>query len=751
MDVDTPPLAIAERAGLAPPASAIEHARHDALDLARFLAEHRGGITVEEGLALSRHAACATEGDVVEIGTFRGKSAVALCHGLHQQPDPARRLHCVDPHADYTGFYGGVFGAADRAAFYHVMLKTGYHDRTALVNLRSEAAARAWEGPIGLLFIDGDHSHAGVRRDVAGWEPHVRVGACIAFDDSVDPAAGPQAVIGELLRSRRFELVERVGKVTFLRKLAHLPAAPAAAVATRLRVLVVCHELIRSGGLLRFERVARHLRAAGHELCFATLAPNPRASWASENEVLTLEEAARRQWTTTMVPGAGFPDETIATLARLRDARFGYRVQHVLNGPSLRQRFLEVNRSFAPDLVVFNNRHWTPGSYTDFQARRFAMLEGAVDAIRFAPSPYRNRPSSQAPIVIGGLANKHPGPLLEALRRLPTHFHAALYGQFSGDTSSVRDLLDNGRLRLLGPLDEAALPGFYADVDIVVHTEGYAGWSNLVAEAMASGVPVVCTPHGTKAFAHDGETARVVETATGPALATAIADIVDRPEATMSMVRRARETIVRFDWQGYARQLEALCVDDRQFHYTDAPELGLHGKWPLADRLKDLETVFAACRGATVLDLGCAEGVIARRCLERGAKLVHGLDLELGRVHAASRLCAAWPESHLFIEANLDDWQAIRDAARRVLLARYDIVLYLGIQHHLATPGRLATLDDAIAMAGRLFAVRTTPEVYREDAIERRLQAAGFTELRLDKAAQRAGFGEARLFQRCAA
>jgi len=511
---------------------------------------------------------------------------------------------------------------------------------------------------------------------------------------------------------------------------------------------VVCHDLIQSGGLLRFERVGRELRAWGHELCFATLADRPEPAWHSEFPVLTMEAALQQQWTTTMVPGAGFPPDAIRRLAGLQGDNLGYRVQHVLNDPSLKDRFLAVNGAFRPDLVVINNTHWEPGSYTDFHARKFAVLEGAVDTRHFAPAPYRPALAGLETVMIGGQASKNPAPLIAALRLLPVNFSMRLFGSYTGNAADIDDLVRSGRLQLVGRLDEQALPGFYAAVDIVVHTEEFAGWANLAAEAMASGVPLVCTTHGTAAFARNRDTALVLDEVSAGSIADAVTALCADPAATAAMVSNARAQICSYDWTSYTGRLAGLCRDDGKFHYTLAPDLGLYGKWPLAERCKDLEYIFGHCRDATVIDFGCAEGVVARRCLEQGARLVHGLELEESRVNTAAGLCADWPDAHFFIHADLDEWDAIREPARQVLLPSYDIVLYLGIQHHLARPQRLATLADAVAMAGRIFAIRTTAEVYRQDRIEGLLLAAGFRELAFDKGAQRDGFGVARLFVR---
>ena len=717
-------------------------------DLEAFLHHQRGGITVEEGLALARYAADINFGDIVEIGSFRGKSAVALAHGLFENHAASGKLVCIEPHADFTGVYGGVFGGDDRSAYYRAMLDSGYADRVALVNLKSADAARAWEGPVGMLFIDGDHTYEGVALDVDCWERHLVEGGLLVFDDSLDSDIGPAHVIQELLDGQRFEKLGQTGKITVLRKLASAVQPTETATAGRMRILVACHAMIRSGGLLRFERTGRELRQWGHELCFATYADDDTAVWQSEFPVLPLDAALQQQWDVTMVPGAGFPDETIERFSLLQQPNFGYRVQHVLNDPSLRTRFLAVNRTLQPDLVVFNNTHWEPGSYTDFQARKFARLEGAVDTTHLVPTPYRQPPVAGEPLVIGGLAGKQPAVLVDTLRLLPENVTLRLFGNWCDDTPPPADLLETGRLELCGPLEEFELPAFYRAVDLVVHTEQYAGWANLVAEAMACGVPVICTTHGTTAFAQDGETALVLEEITPAAIAKHVNSLQDDTDMLRRLVVNARKRIEAFDWNRYAARLAATCQDDGRNHYTWAPELGLHGKWPLVDRYKDLEQVFEACNDATVIDFGCAEGVIARRCLEHGARTVHGLELDESRVNTAAELCHDWQQSCFFFHANLDDWGDIRDRARQVLLPQYDIVLYLGIQHHLAGPARIATLQDAIDMAGRLFAIRTTDVIYRDDDIDRRLQDAGFSEQKFDQQSQRDGFGMARIYLR---
>jgi hypothetical protein len=75
-----------------------------------------------------------------------------------------------------------------------------------------------WREPVALLWIDGDPSHAGVRRDWESWKPHLTPRAVVAFDDSLDATIGPHALIRELTAAGELTAIEQVGKVTALRR-----------------------------------------------------------------------------------------------------------------------------------------------------------------------------------------------------------------------------------------------------------------------------------------------------------------------------------------------------------------------------------------------------------------------------------------------------------------------------------------------------------------------------------------------------
>lgn len=738
MDPAVPLHAVPQKGG----AAAMEHFHE-------LMTALRGGITPAEGALLRRLASDVACGCIVEVGSFRGKSAVALAFGVRDQ-DTAQRppIYCIEPHRPFTGFYGGEFGPADRGAFYEAMCRTGAFNEVALVNLLSEDVTPAWNQPVGLLFIDGDHRYQGVKRDFDCWDRHVAVGGIVAFDDAKDPDCGPHKLIGEILATGRYAQVEAVGKVVVLKKLRDVSCLERPLPQRRQRILVACHHVVPTGGILRFERLGRVLQEWGHEVAFVALTDAPVPAGKRDIPILTLDDALAMTWDAVMVPGAGFPEATMEKLALLRKPSFGVRVQHVLNDQSKRAGFKTVNRQFAPQIVIFNNQAWPVGSFTDFQADRFHVLLGAVDVGAFRPAAYRSHPLTPGRWVIGGLTIKNPEPLLAALTDLPEDVVVRLYGHDPADVAGrYADLVAAGRLELVGPLQGEDLCRFYHSVDCIAMTEPAAGWANLVAEGMASGVPVICTPHGTTAIARHDETALVVAEPAPSALADAVLRLRGDRALCSRLAEAARAAVAEYSWDGYARRLLKLIQHDGHQHYLHAPELGLHGKWSLEERLSGLQPLLDRAAGCSVIDFGAAEGVVGRQFLKHGANRLHGFELDPGRVNTANTLCAEW-NGAVFRSADLSDWTAFRAAHADLIEDAYDIVLYLGIQHHLPPGARLVTLKNALRLARRYFAVRTSAQVYAADGIDALLQAEGFRMLEAGTATHADHLGSLRLYQR---
>lgn len=135
--------------------------------------------------------------------------------------------------------------------------------------------------------------------------------------------------------------------------------------------------------------------------------------------------------------------------------------------------------------------------------------------------------------------------------------------------------------------------------------------------------------------------------------------------------------------------------------------------FPLDRQVRGLEVVRQAAPGATVLDLGCAEGLVSLELVKSGAKLVHGVELLGDRLVVAEKIYGAqFPGlERQFIQWDLDHFEnlfldATSDTPRegKFLASRYDIVLCLAIAQKLSKPARF--LRMASALCSNIMAVR---------------------------------------------
>jgi predicted O-methyltransferase YrrM len=167
----------------------------------------------------------AADGPVLEIGTYRGRSAVlmalAMCDADHEA-----LLYSID--VDQTAQHAAAAAAHAR----------GLTDRIVLIRGTLAAFARAYpQLRPALTFVDGDHTETGVERDLAVLETLVPAGGCLLFHDFTDPRNDdPQcdeiAVRPTVLRSWVAEQCEFNGEFGCCGLFTRLDAPPDAGVAT---------------------------------------------------------------------------------------------------------------------------------------------------------------------------------------------------------------------------------------------------------------------------------------------------------------------------------------------------------------------------------------------------------------------------------------------------------------------------------------------------------------------------------------
>jgi hypothetical protein len=155
---------------------------------------------------------------IVELGVFHGKTALMMAWGA--RVGGGARVWAIDAWDLPGNTYGPPFNLAstrDRA-FLNVGVH-GFGDKVTLVQGFALDEAAKWAGPpVGLLFLDDDHSRGAVLANVEAWSPHLAAGATLAFDDYGHPDwPGVAEAVDEMVAAAVLEPVVLHGRLAVTR------------------------------------------------------------------------------------------------------------------------------------------------------------------------------------------------------------------------------------------------------------------------------------------------------------------------------------------------------------------------------------------------------------------------------------------------------------------------------------------------------------------------------------------------------
>lgn len=175
--------------------------------LARFSAIP-GMLPRERGLVLYSLAyGCSIPGDVVEIGSWQGRSTCYLAQACRDSDNGIVRA--IDHFKGNVGVEQQyVVGQSDlsdlESKFRRHVAGAGLKDYVRLYNMTSRDAAAAYRtdfARVRMLFIDGDHSYEGVRNDIELFAPLLQPGGIIVFDDYHSDGPGVVQAVRDVIFS----------------------------------------------------------------------------------------------------------------------------------------------------------------------------------------------------------------------------------------------------------------------------------------------------------------------------------------------------------------------------------------------------------------------------------------------------------------------------------------------------------------------------------------------------------------------
>lgn len=199
-----------------------------------FLKTHniKGFLAEDEGERLSELAASVSEiGPCLEIGSYCGKSTVYLGAACGAK---GNTLYAVDHHQGSEEHQLGeeyhdadLFDSANHCmnsfpAFRQTIRLAGLDHCVVPIVASSALVLQKWQTPLGMVFIDGGHSHESAMADCVGWAKHIASGGILAvhdiFPSPEDGGQGPYLGFEKVFESGLFEKLAQVNSLGILRK-----------------------------------------------------------------------------------------------------------------------------------------------------------------------------------------------------------------------------------------------------------------------------------------------------------------------------------------------------------------------------------------------------------------------------------------------------------------------------------------------------------------------------------------------------
>ena len=160
-------------------------------------------LDLHEAGLLYKYASRVDKGNILEIGRYWAGSTVLLAVATHAK-DMTKVISidciegCHDPDADdWLSEYPWKNRLDIRVGNSHTMENI----------------------PLSLLFVDGDHSYEGIKKDFIHHWNHLHGGACLVHDYTESTTPGVTKFIDEFIDDGYAEITEQVGTMIALKKL----------------------------------------------------------------------------------------------------------------------------------------------------------------------------------------------------------------------------------------------------------------------------------------------------------------------------------------------------------------------------------------------------------------------------------------------------------------------------------------------------------------------------------------------------
>lgn len=152
-----------------------------------------------------------TQGVIVELGAYIGRSAIALAW------DATEPIYSIDDYTDHVDWSGKAYGVENMTSY--KANTQAAQVSTVLIQSDVRSAAVMWDKPIGLLVWDV--SEAGrLFEDWRSWRQHIVIGGAALLRDTFDRRLGSDEVIDYEFNQGEFMVEDMTPGLLTLRRYA---------------------------------------------------------------------------------------------------------------------------------------------------------------------------------------------------------------------------------------------------------------------------------------------------------------------------------------------------------------------------------------------------------------------------------------------------------------------------------------------------------------------------------------------------
>lgn len=165
------------------------------------------------------------KGSIIEVGCYLCYSSILMASAFRS---PDRKLYAIDLFDREKGWKGGgtdswIYRDFSQQEFAEkIVADSGFQDTIKVIQGPSgEVVDQVADIPdIGMIFIDGDHSHEGCMKDLLSYAPLVSAGGLLVMDDyAARSHPGVKSAVDEYLsKHSEFEVMFLLGQMLVLKK-----------------------------------------------------------------------------------------------------------------------------------------------------------------------------------------------------------------------------------------------------------------------------------------------------------------------------------------------------------------------------------------------------------------------------------------------------------------------------------------------------------------------------------------------------